>query len=58
MKYLILIHSNPKSRALWDTMTEAQRVDFGRAHYALSDEWADSGELIASAGLGLPRVPR
>jgi hypothetical protein len=54
VKYLILIYSNPKSRALWETMTEAQRIEFGRSHYALADEWADAGLLVASEGLPDP----
>lgn len=54
MKYLILIYSNPKSRAVWEEMTEAQRMDFGRGHYALSDELAESGVLVASEGLPDP----
>jgi hypothetical protein len=54
VKYLILIYSNPKSRAVWEDMTEAQRVEFGRGHYTLADELAESGELIASEGLPDP----
>jgi hypothetical protein len=54
VKYLILIYSNPKSRAVWEEMTEAQRMDFGRGHYALSDELAESGVLVASEGLPDP----
>ncbi len=54
MKYLILIYSNPKSRAVWEEMTEAQRMDFGRGHYTLADELADAGVLVASEGLPDP----
>jgi hypothetical protein len=54
VKYLILIYSNPKSRAVWEEMTDAQRMDFGRGHYALADELADSGVLVASEGLPDP----
>lgn len=54
MKYLILIYSNPRSRAVWEEMTDAQRMDFGRGHYALADELADSGVLVASEGLPDP----
>ena len=54
MKYLILIYSNPKSRAVWEEMTDAQRMDFGRGHYSLADELADSGVLVASEGLPDP----
>jgi hypothetical protein len=51
MKYLIMVHSNPTSLAHWETLTDDQREEFGRAHYALTDELLDSGHLIASEGL-------
>lgn len=51
MKYLILIHSNPRSRALWETLTDEQRMDFGRAHMELSRSLAEQGILVASEGL-------
>jgi hypothetical protein len=35
-------------------MTDAQRMDFGRGHYTLADELADSGVLVASEGLPDP----
>lgn len=54
VKYLILIYSNPKSRGVWEEMTDAERLDFGRGHYALSDELAESGVLVASEGLPDP----
>ena len=56
MKYLIMIQSNPQSRAAWETWTEQQEMDFGRAHYALSDELAAAGLLVASEGLGDPAL--
>ena len=56
MKYLIMIQSNPQSRAAWETWTEQQQMDFGRAHYALSDELAAAGLLVASEGLGDPAL--
>ncbi|HEY2041181.1 MAG TPA: YciI family protein [Jatrophihabitans sp.] len=51
MKYLILIYSNPKSRARWEGLTDAQRMEFGLAHMAGSAALAESGELIVSEGL-------
>ena len=51
MKYLILIHSNPKSRALWDTLSDEQQMAFGRGHLNLTEELAESGELVVSEGL-------
>jgi hypothetical protein len=51
MKYLILIHSNPKSRELWDQLSDKQQLEFGRGHLELSKQLAASGELVASEGL-------
>lgn len=51
MKYLILIHSNPSFQQRWDALTDTQRASFGSDHYALTDELAASGELLASEGL-------
>ncbi|HEY2958714.1 MAG TPA: YciI family protein [Actinomycetota bacterium] len=51
MKYLILIWSNPRSREVWEGLSEAQRVEFGRGHAALTEALAASGELIVSEGL-------
>jgi hypothetical protein len=56
VKYLIMIQSNAQSRAAWETWTEQQQMDFGRAHYALSDELAAAGLLVASEGLGDPAL--
>ncbi|MEV0346224.1 YciI family protein [Nonomuraea sp. NPDC050680] len=51
MKYLILIYSNPTSRAVWETLNDEQRMDFGRGHMSFTEELAASGELIVSEGL-------
>lgn len=51
MKYLILIYSNPTSRAVWEELSDAERLQFGRGHLALSEALAESGELIVSEGL-------
>jgi hypothetical protein len=51
MKYVILIHSNPKSRHLWEELSDRQRLEFGRGHLELTKELAASGELVASEGL-------
>jgi hypothetical protein len=56
VKYLIMIHSNPASRARWETLTDEQRMEFGRAHYALHDALLDSGDLVASEGLPEPSL--
>ena len=56
MKYMILVHSNPQFQQRWEGLTDAQRVEFGRGHLALTDELAASGELIVSEGLGDPAL--
>ena len=43
--------SNPTSLAHWDTLTDAEKEEFGRAHYALTDELLESGHLVTSEGL-------
>jgi hypothetical protein len=58
MKYMILIHSNPQSLALWETLTDEQQVELGRGHMKLSEELAESGELIVSEGLADPENAR
>lgn len=58
MKYLILIHSNPRFLERWEGLTEAQREEFGRGHFALTDELAASGELVVSAGLADPALAK
>lgn len=54
MKYLILIQTNPRSRAVWETLSEAQRVERGRARTALNEDLMSSGEMIISGGLADP----
>ncbi len=51
MKFLIMVKSNPTSLARWDTLTDAEKEEFGRAHYALTDALLDSGHLVSSEGL-------
>jgi hypothetical protein len=51
VKYLIMVQSNPTSLAHWDTLTDEEKEQFGRAHYALTDALLDSGHLITSEGL-------
>lgn len=58
MKYLILIQSNPASRALWETMTDEQRWAFGRAHVDLHDRLLESGDLVVSEGLADPELAK
>ncbi|MFI5895162.1 YciI family protein [Actinoplanes sp. NPDC051513] len=58
MKYLILIQSNPRSLAAWDTMSDDERMTFGRDHLRLTDEMADAGVLVASEGLADPSLAK
>ena len=58
MKYLILIQSNPRSLAAWETMSDQERMAFGRDHLRLSDEMADAGVLVASEGLADPSLAK
>jgi hypothetical protein len=51
MKYVILIHSNPRSRQVWDDMTDDQRYQFARDHRDFGQSLIDSGELVHSEGL-------
>ncbi|MGH2655227.1 MAG: YciI family protein [Actinomycetota bacterium] len=51
MKYLLLIYVNPASRQVWEALPEDQRAEGFRAHAALDEELAASGELIVSEAL-------
>ena len=51
MKYLILIRSNERSRAHWDTLSDDQMMEFGRRHMQLTEDLRASGELVTSEGL-------
>lgn len=54
MKYLILIHSNPASRAAWDRLSEEQRAGFGRSHVDLNKALTEEGVLAGGEGLQPP----
>jgi hypothetical protein len=58
VKYLILIYSNPESRALWDTFSPEQRAQGLGAYEALDAELAESGEMVASEPLDDPAKGR
>ena len=56
MKYLILIHSNPQSREIWESFTDEQRTE-GFAYYtALSDDLVSTGELVVTEALADPSM--
>lgn len=58
MKYLVLIYSNPESRAIWDRMDPRDRTAGLDAYAALDEELAASGELIVSEALADPSRTR
>jgi hypothetical protein len=51
VKYLVLIWSNPASRAIWEGFSDEQRAEGFRYYAALTEELAASGELIVSEAL-------
>ena len=58
MRYLILIWSNPASRAIWEGFSDEQRAEGYRYYAALNEELAASGELVASEALADPSLAR
>lgn len=56
MKYVILMQSNPQSLAVWETLTDQQRTDFGLGHLRLNEQMREAGVLVASEGLGDPAL--
>ncbi|GIH10781.1 hypothetical protein Rhe02_88480 [Rhizocola hellebori] len=58
MKFMILIHSNPRSREIWNGFTRAQQAEGMRSYAALADDLAKSGELIATEALAAPSQAR
>ncbi len=58
MKYLILIYSNPQSRRIWAGLCDAGRAEGWRAHAALGEELAASGELVVAEALADPSLAR
>ncbi|HEV8681292.1 MAG TPA: YciI family protein [Actinomycetota bacterium] len=58
MKYVILIHSNPASREIWEGFSDAQRAEGFRAYAALSEDLAASGEMIVSEALADPSLAK
>ena len=58
MKYVILIYSNPTSRKLWESLSDAERAEGFRAYAALDEDLAASGEMIVSEALADPSTAR
>jgi hypothetical protein len=55
---MILIHSNPRSREIWNGFTQAQRAEGMQYYAALAGDLARSGELIATEALAAPSQGR
>ncbi|MGH3360130.1 MAG: YciI family protein [Nocardioidaceae bacterium] len=51
MKYLILIYDNPESRAIWESLSVAERAEGVRGYVELNEALEASGESIASEAL-------
>lgn len=51
MKYLILIYSNPMSRALWAGFSPTEQAAGFQYYAALTEELAASGELVVAEAL-------
>jgi hypothetical protein len=58
VKFVILIHSNPASRQIWETMPDEQRAEGWRAYAALNEDLAASGEMIVSEALADPSLAK
>jgi hypothetical protein len=58
MKYLILIQSNERSLAVWETLTDEQRMEFGRGHLQLTEEMVKAGVHVAAEGLADPSLAK
>jgi len=46
MKYLIMIHHNPQSQAVWDAFSAAQKAAGIKAYTELTEQLVESGELV------------
>ena len=58
LKYLILIHRHPTTRALWHTLSAEQRSAGLAGYAALREDLAASGELIVSEALADPSLSK
>jgi len=56
MRYLILIHSNPKSRAIWEGFSGEQQADGFAAYGRIVEAISASGELVVTEALGDPSL--
>jgi hypothetical protein len=58
VKYLVMIYSNPASRAVWDGFSDAEKAAGLRVYAALVEELAATGELVVTEALADPSHAR
>jgi hypothetical protein len=58
MKYLVMIYSNPASRAAWSGFSDAEKSAGLREYAALVEELAGTGELVVTEALADPSHAR
>jgi len=58
VKYLILIYSNPESRAIWDRLSADQRAGGLSAYAALNEDLTASGEMVVAEALADPSMAK
>jgi hypothetical protein len=54
VKYLVMIYSNPRSRAVWDGFSDAEKAAGLKVYARLLEELAGTGELVVSEALADP----
>ena len=58
MKFVILIHHNPKAREIWAQLSREERGEGLAAYVALVEDLEASGEMIVSEALADPSLAR
>jgi hypothetical protein len=58
VKYVILIHSNPDSRAVWESFSEDEKAEGFRYYGRIVEDLIASGELIVTHALADPSLAR
>jgi hypothetical protein len=54
VKYLVMIYSNPASRAVWEGFSDAEKATGLKVYAALVEELAGTGELVVTEALADP----
>jgi hypothetical protein len=58
VKYLVMIYSNPASRAVWDGFSDADKAAGLKVYAALIEELSGTGELVVTEALADPSHAR